>query len=96
MTNSQADLKLLSSVISGPPFNKRWSLIQLHDELSPDQLIGLAFEIAAYIDEANKPSIFSADREFEDRITRLAGFLGMLKYEPAVADMYLPSCVSSY
>ncbi len=81
------DLKVISKSISTPPFNKSWSIIQLHDELEPDVLLATIYEVAAHIDEANKPSVFQQDREHEEKIIRLVEFLRMLKFEAAVENM---------
>ena len=82
-----ADMKQLSTALSQPPFNKRWSIIQLNDELGPDELLTTIFEIALYIDESNKPSVFGTDRELEEKIYRLSEFLLMLKFEPAMGSV---------
>jgi intraflagellar transport protein 81 len=87
-----ADLKIISQTISGEPFNKKWSIIQLHDELTPDQLLQATFEVAAYIDEANKNCAFLQEsKEFQERVYRLVDFLRMLKWSGATnpADLYI-------
>jgi intraflagellar transport protein 81 len=82
-----ADLKLVATALSQPPFNKKWSIIQLHDELPVEDLLITIFEIAAYIDESNQPSVFAVDRDFQEKVYRLADFLRMLKFEPAVSSV---------
>lgn len=84
----QVDLKIISTAISSPPFNRRLSIIQLHDELSAAQLLDIIFEVAAFIDEASKPSVFLPDgREIEEKVFRLVEFLRMLKYVEAAANL---------
>ena len=85
----QIDLKTISTVISAPPFSKPWSIIQLHDEISPPQLLDTIFGIAAYLDESNKTSVFNQDRPLDDKVPRLIDFLGMLKYQEANTNTYL-------
>ena len=81
------DLKIVSSTLSQAPFNKKWSIIQLHDELPVEELLATIFEVAAYIDESNKPSVFAVDKETEEKVVRLSEFLRMLKYEPATTNV---------
>ena len=82
-----ADLRLVATALSQPPFNKKWSIIQLHDELAGEELLATIFEIATYIDEANKNSVFAVDKEFQEKVYRLSEFLRMLKFEPAVSSV---------
>ncbi|KAJ3370708.1 Intraflagellar transport protein 81 [Kappamyces sp. JEL0680] len=88
----QIDLKVISSAISSPPFEKNWSIIQLHDEISAEQLLATVYEVAAFVDEASSPTVFLQDKEHEEKILRLAEFLQMLKYEPATSS--IDSCVA--
>jgi intraflagellar transport protein 81 len=81
--NQQIDLKPVQEVISKAPFLKKYSIIQLHDELSPPLLMGLVFEVAAYIDEANKNSVFLKEIQPEEKVAHLVDFLRMLKYKDA-------------
>lgn len=82
--NYQIDLKAITTAISQPPFSKTWSIIQLHDEIPSNQLLDTIFEVARFIDDANKTSIFNQDRPMEERIFRLCDFLRMLKCKEAL------------
>ncbi|KAJ3319005.1 Intraflagellar transport protein 81 [Boothiomyces sp. JEL0866] len=77
------DLKVVSTVISNPPFSKKWSIIQLHDEIPNVQLVQTLFEVAAYIDSANNQSIFLLDRDLEEKALRLCDFMQMLNCKDA-------------
>lgn len=81
------DLKVVSSVINNPPFSKKWSIIQLHDEIPNIQLVQTLFEVAGYIDSANNQSIFMLDRDLEEKALRLCDFMQMLNCKEA-QDMY--------
>ncbi|KAJ3252478.1 Intraflagellar transport protein 81 [Boothiomyces macroporosus] len=77
------DLKVVSSVINSPPFSKKWSIIQLHDEIPNIQLVQTLFEVAGYIDSANNQSIFMLDRDLEEKALRLCDFMQMLNCKEA-------------
>jgi intraflagellar transport protein 81 len=81
--NYQIDLKAISNAISAKPFNIQWSIIQLHDEITPTQLLQTLFDVSGFVDEANVSSIFPIDRPLEEKVFRLVEFLQMLKYKPA-------------
>ncbi|KAJ3287387.1 Intraflagellar transport protein 81, partial [Borealophlyctis nickersoniae] len=87
MTTS-SDLKLIVDRLSQPPFSRTTlSVIQLHDELEPFQLLQLLNDVVAHVDDAN-PSSPHRDADLrveapEDTVWRLGEFLRMLKYKGA-------------
>ncbi|KAJ3417510.1 Intraflagellar transport protein 81 [Chytridiales sp. JEL 0842] len=63
------DLRLVSSALSKPPFNKSFSPIQLHDEVPHPQLLQLITDVAAHLDEGTTNggnSIHKVDIRGED------------------------------
>jgi hypothetical protein len=89
MTDYKFDLKLISSSISAHPFSKKWSAIQLHDEVPVDVLLNGVFEIAGHIDTANKTSIFTQDIDLDDKLFRLVEFLKMLKLKVSNDNLFI-------
>ncbi|KAL2920089.1 hypothetical protein HK105_200155 [Polyrhizophydium stewartii] len=85
-----SELKLIAERLSAPPFSKTWSVIQLHDEVAPVQLLQCVSDIVAHLDQANPQSPHrSVDLRGEmpeDTAGRLAEFLRMLKFKDAVSD----------
>ncbi|KAI8916880.1 hypothetical protein BC831DRAFT_485830 [Entophlyctis helioformis] len=88
---SASDLKLVVERLAAPPFSKTWSVIQLHDEVTPVQLLQCVSDIVSHIDQGNP---LSPHRNFdlrnelpEDTVARLSEFLRMLKLKEAVADI---------
>jgi intraflagellar transport protein 81 len=87
--NYQVDLKAISKNIALPPFNLSWSIVQLHDEISPTTLLQTVFDVASFIDGANKSSIFPLERPLDEKVLKLCDFLRMLRYKPASTNLYI-------
>jgi intraflagellar transport protein 81 len=85
---SAAELKLIVERLAGPPFSKTWSVIQIHDEVPPGQLIISICDILAFIDEGNQKSIFKIPeaRAQPEFINSLVDFLAMLKFKDVLED----------
>ena len=83
-----AQLKLVSTRLSQPPFSKTISSIQLHDDYTPPQLLSLITEIMAFLDAENPNSWHkSADirtEDPEDTVIRLGDFLRVLNFKEAM------------
>ena len=89
--SSSLDLKFISERLALPPFSKSLSVIQIHDELKPVQLLQLINDVVAYIDDANQYSphrnVDVRDEQPEDTVNRLGDFLKMLKLKDAISDL---------
>ncbi|KAJ1562700.1 hypothetical protein HK405_008970 [Cladochytrium tenue] len=84
------DLRLICERLAQPPFNRTFSVIQLHDELAVPAIVQLVTDVAAYIGEASPlPSVHKVDirnEEPEETAWRLGDLLRLVKYK-AVADL---------
>ncbi|KAJ3316717.1 Intraflagellar transport protein 81 [Blyttiomyces sp. JEL0837] len=87
---SSPDLKLVVEKLSQPPFNRNFSVIQLHDELPIPALVQLVTDVAAFLDDTGPlPTIHKVDirnEEPESTAWRIGDFLRILKYKGA-ADL---------
>ncbi|KAK6099451.1 hypothetical protein MT418_000866 [Batrachochytrium dendrobatidis] len=85
-----ADLKLLAERLSAPPFSKTWTVIQLHDTITPIQLLQCISDVVSNIDQANLQSphrnVDIRNELPEDTVARLSDFLRMLKFKDAVSN----------
>ncbi|KAJ1341884.1 hypothetical protein BSLG_003537 [Batrachochytrium salamandrivorans] len=89
--DNPADLKILAELLSAPPFSKSWSAIQLHDTVTPIQLLQCANDVVSHLDQANPQSphrnIDVRNEIPEDTVARLSEFLRMLKFKAAQTDI---------
>lgn len=91
---TKPDLKLISERLGQPPFNRSYSVIQLHDELAIPAIVQLITDVAAYIDDGSHspsyPSIHKIDirnEEPEATAWRIGDLLRILKYKAASVDL---------
>lgn len=88
---SAVELKFISDTLSVPPFSKSFSVLQLHDELQPIQILQIVSDVIAYIDEGNPQSphrgIDIRKEQPEVTVQRFGDFLRMLKFTDAVQDL---------
>ena len=89
--SSASDLKFIVERLSAPPFSKTWSVIQLHDEIAPIQLLQTVSDIVASIDQSNPQSphrnVDLRNEQPEDTVARLSEFSRMLKFKLALANL---------
>jgi intraflagellar transport protein 81 len=81
------NLRFIAEALAKPPFNKKLSIISLHDDLPYPDLIALVSEVMAQIDINNPNNIHNIDiRNESPEITgkRMADFaIGALGFTPS-------------
>ncbi|KAI9209448.1 uncharacterized protein BJ171DRAFT_564624 [Polychytrium aggregatum] len=81
------DLRLVAEKLSAPPFNITCTPIALHDDVPTVQLVQIASNVMAYIDEANPHSMHRGvdlrKEPPEDTAYRFGEFLRLLKFKDA-------------
>lgn len=86
------ELKFIVETLVNPPFQKTWTVIQLHDELPSPTLLQMLCDIVSYIDESDPQSTFRKvdirKDNSDEYFGRLVEFLRMLKMKDALADGY--------
>lgn len=88
------NLKIISLALSEAPFYKSWSIIQLHDEIAPEELLQTIFEILDVIGSSNNQPLFSQDRDKDEKCIKLTGFMQMLQYKES-SNLYNNSDIVS-
>jgi len=80
------DTKVIAEKLSKPPFNKNYSVIDIHDKFTSFQLFEIVNEVLIYID--NSPTsvhrVNLRTEPPENTVQRIVDFLYLLKYKPSI------------
>ncbi|KAG4096729.1 hypothetical protein H8356DRAFT_1425994 [Neocallimastix lanati (nom. inval.)] len=80
------DTKVIAEKLSKPPFNKNYSVIDIHDKFTSFQLFEIINEVLIYIDDS-PTSVHRVNLRTEppeSTVQRIVDFLYLLKYKPSI------------
>ncbi|KAL6632299.1 hypothetical protein U3516DRAFT_532105 [Neocallimastix sp. 'constans'] len=80
------DTKVIAEKLSKPPFNKNYSVIDIHDKFTSFQLFEIINEVLIYIDDS-PTSVHRVNLRTEppeNTVQRIVDFLYLLKYKPSI------------